>query len=344
VKIFVHEYAVGGGFSGGEIPRGFLLEGYAMLASLLEELSRLPGSHHVVISLDARLRNLKVCANEIVPVPDGEFGRIFSTLVGSSDAVFIIAPEAEGILAGLSEEVERQGKFLLGAGSRAVREAGDKYRTFQVLTEHRIPTPGTVLLSGAGDIPSQCADLNYPLVLKPQDGAGCSGVFLVRTREELERAAGQIQDRAYLAQEFVAGTPASVSLIGNGREITPLSLNAQQIKSSFEMAYLGGSVPLRHPLQDRAFAAARRACSAIRGLKGYAGVDLVLTNREAVVIEVNPRLTTSYLGLARVSGRNIAELILRACVRGEAPRPFPLHGPVSFSILELENRLKEVLT
>lgn len=341
--IFVHEYVAGGGFSGREIPRSLMVEGYAMLSSLLEELGRLNNRHRIVTSLDARMQNLKVHADDIVPVPGGAFWPVFSTLVRSSDAVFLIAPETEGILAALSEEVERQGKLLIGTGSRAVRETTDKYNTYQALIKHRIPTPGTVPISGAGNIPLQCADLGYPFVLKPPDGAGCDGVFLIRSPEDLERAAGQIRDPAYLAQEFVAGTPASVSLIGNGREFTPLSLNAQHIKNSFKMEYLGGLVPLRHPLQDLALDTSRRACSAIRGLKGYIGVDMVLTDREAVVIEINPRLTTSYLGLTRAGGRNVAELILRACVRGEAPLPFPLHGPVSFSTLELENRLKEVL-
>ena len=42
---------------------------------------------------------------------------------------------------------------------------------------------------------------------------------------------------------------------------------------------------------------ARRTCRGLPGLKGYVGVDVVLTDTDAFVIEVNPRLTTSYLGV-----------------------------------------------
>ena len=52
-------------------------------------------------------------------------------------------------------------------------------------------------------------------------------------------------------------------------------------------------------------------CRAIPGLWGYVGVDLVIGDNGPVVLEVNPRLTTSYIGLSRSIGHNVAELLLR---------------------------------
>jgi predicted ATP-grasp superfamily ATP-dependent carboligase len=54
------------------------------------------------------------------------------------------------------------------------------------------------------------------------------------------------------------------------------------------------------------------------GLRGYVGVDVVLTRSEAVVIEVNPRLTTSYLGVRSAIEENVAALALAACA-GKLP-------------------------
>jgi predicted ATP-grasp superfamily ATP-dependent carboligase len=53
------------------------------------------------------------------------------------------------------------------------------------------------------------------------------------------------------------------------------------------------------------------------------GVDLVLTSADAVVIEVNPRLTTAYLGVRSAINRrsgsgNIAEMAIDAC-EGKLP-------------------------
>ena len=59
---------------------------------------------------------------------------------------------------------------------------------------------------------------------------------------------------------------------------------------------------------------ARRAVNAIPGAKGYLGVDMILGNdpagSEDVVIEVNPRLSMSYIGLSALCQGNIASAIL----------------------------------
>jgi predicted ATP-grasp superfamily ATP-dependent carboligase len=48
---------------------------------------------------------------------------------------------------------------------------------------------------------------------------------------------------------------------------------------------------------------------------GYVGVDLILggdpDGHEDAVIEINPRLTTSYVGLRAVAEQNLAEQMLR---------------------------------
>ena len=53
-----------------------------------------------------------------------------------------------------------------------------------------------------------------------------------------------------------------------------------------------------------------RIAAAIPGLWGYVGVDLVATPSGPVVLEVNPRLTTSYCGLRSALQINAAELVL----------------------------------
>jgi len=84
---------------------------------------------------------------------------------------------------------------------------------------------------------------------------------------------------------------------------------------------------------ERAIDAALRTCNALPGLRGYIGVDLVLTESDAVVIEVNPRLTTSYLGLRsalRGDGGNVAAMALAACA-GELATPPPMQQRVRFT-------------
>jgi predicted ATP-grasp superfamily ATP-dependent carboligase len=49
-----------------------------------------------------------------------------------------------------------------------------------------------------------------------------------------------------------------------------------------------------------------------------------------VVIEINPRLTTSYVGLRRLARFNLAEALLRLLVGDEPPADVWAVGPVYF--------------
>jgi hypothetical protein len=126
-----------------------------------------------------------------------------------------------------------------------------------------------------------------------------------------------------LVQRFVSGTAASVALLSDGRRSRVLAVSGQTLAGGAVFAYAGGETPLAHPQAARAAAAARRACRGLPGLKGYVGVDVVLTDTDAFVIEVNPRLTTSYLGVRASLRENVAALALVACggTLGAVSRP-----------------------
>jgi tyramine---L-glutamate ligase len=73
---------------------------------------------------------------------------------------------------------------------------------------------------------------------------------------------------------------------------------------------------------SRAQSLALAACRSLPGAHGYLGVDLVLgeaaSGEEDYVIEINPRLTTSYVGLRRLARENLAGAMLAACA-GKPP-------------------------
>src|SRR4029079_326018 len=111
-------------------------------------------------------------------------------------------------------------------------------------------------------------------------------------------------------ESYVPGLAASVALLCAPVGRIRLALCKQRISEDGRLRYLGGELPLSAGLAERARTLANRAVAAMPAAIGYVGVDLVL-GREPdgsadAVIEINPRLTTSYVGLRTAATMNMA--------------------------------------
>ena len=140
--------------------------------------------------------------------------------------------------------------------------------------------------------------------------------------DAVDKIKRESSNKHFIAQELIHGVPVSVSLISTESEVVPISLNKQNVSLATPDSasnYLGGLVPFKNPLKREAFAMAKKIVKSLRGVRGYVGVDLVLTKKEPVVIEVNPRLTTSYIGMRKTVNFNLAQAIINAVLKGELP-------------------------
>ena len=325
MRILVFEFITGGGLAGRPVPRSLAREGLAMRTALVEDLAALDG-HEVVMATDVRFaRGVPRCV-EVVSIDRSEH---IDACVSACDAVWLIAPETNRCLERLAARVERSGTILLGPCASAVRRAADKSRLPGRLARAGIVHPVTAVLSTAMNARATAARIGYPVVIKPATGAGCRGVRLAHHPRELARAVDEahrangtgwpgrrgstIEGSPLVMQQYMRGRAASVSLVADGHHAVPLALNAQSVIATTGLSYRGGSTPFDHPLAAAATDAASRACAALPGLRGFVGVDLVLTDSGPVVIEVNPRLTMAYLGLRAVLEENVASLALAGC-------------------------------
>jgi predicted ATP-grasp superfamily ATP-dependent carboligase len=325
VRILVYEFASGGGLAGRQVPASLAREGAAMRAALVDDLSAMR-CHQIVTTADARVGHVLPSDVEVAILPAGDRAReaAIDRLIAAVDGVWLIAPESDCCLARLAASVERQGKVLWGCGSDAIARASDKARLPKRLAEVGVSHPVTRAIAQRADPSPHAVAIGYPIVVKPARGAGSHGIGLAGTAAQLRRAvtiARRATRGAILLQAYVPGTAASVSLLADGRDAVPLTLNAQTLGSSPPFAYRGGVTPFDHPLAARAIAAAVAACRAVGGLRGFVGVDLILTDSDAVVIEVNPRLTTAYLGVRAALDENVAALALAACAGDLPPAP-----------------------
>jgi predicted ATP-grasp superfamily ATP-dependent carboligase len=181
-----------------------------------------------------------------------------------------------------------------------------------VLEREKLPVPKTV---GTGAYRGD-------FVIKPRFGCASEGIFKSR---------GGTLKEGFIATRFIEGEHLSASII-TGKIQLPLTVNKQLIEINDTIAYKGGVVPYYCERNGEIFNIAKKTTKVL-GCRGYAGVDIVLADKPYVV-DVNPRPTTSIIGIAKVLQAEIAELILKSRF-GELPDAVEVNGSFTFKKEEL---------
>jgi predicted ATP-grasp superfamily ATP-dependent carboligase len=285
-----------------------------MLSAVLEDLTRCPGVQ-ISTLLDPQRSPPRHLTEHIVihrakPVDEKD---AFRALAAAADWSLVIAPEFDGILAQRSRWVEEAGGRLLGSSPKAIQQTADKLLLSRQWAGQGVPTPSSEWI--------------YPLVCKPRFGAGSQATFLVHDEVELERARSQAHAEGWtgelMLQRYVPGLAVSVTFLSGERTRHSLLAVEQRLTCDGRFRYLGGRLPLPDNLDRRARRLAERAAACVEGLHGWFGVDLVLGDAEDgsgdMAIEINPRLTTSYLGLRRLARFNLTEALLAVSTNSPMP-------------------------
>lgn len=309
--VLVYEYLTGGGlYSGspGALPVSSLLaEGAAMVQALIADFQSLAG-YRVHALRDARQTELDLGECDVHLIHDrGQELQSLREWSARADWTVVIAPETGGALTRRVEVVEQAGGRLLGPGSAWVHLASDKTETARRLRAAGVSTPRSLEALEDARYPE-----DYPLVIKPVDGAGSLGLRWLESPPCYQVPCDSVE--RWRIERWVPGLPASVSLLCRGEELTVLSAGEQRFAPGPRRSYLGGRMPLPAAGSRRAARLARQALRALPGAYGFVGVDLVLGDADDgsldVVIEINPRLTTSYIGLRALLPQNLPALMV----------------------------------
>lgn len=312
-RIFVYEYFTGGGSYADFATAGFrpplIDEGDAMAAALASDFQAIPGTS-VVRLRDARLPPEPVTAGAAVAISSARQEReTFAELAAGCDWSVIIAPEQNGALWQRTRWAESVRARLLCPHSRFVSIASDKNQTADLLHQHGVAVPAGRKFQPGASLPT---DFRYPAILKPADGAGSIGVQLLRDSTSPYDAT--ILGPAARLEPLCPGIAASVAVLCGPGIRQGLPACRQQLGADDRFQYLGGSAPLEPDLAQRAQRLAQAALGCLPPTQGYVGVDLVLgpaeDGRDDIVVEINPRLTTSYIGLRHLLKTNLAAAMI----------------------------------
>jgi predicted ATP-grasp superfamily ATP-dependent carboligase len=238
----------------------------------------------------------------------------FTAALDWCDFCLLIAPELDDCLGRLVRRVEQSGRRLLGPGSVGVGLTASKAKIAELWARAGVPTPEAYSWTdwfGENEI--------YPAVCKPSDGAGSTATYYLTCRDDVFTHLESLYAEGFhaddlLFQPYIPGRPASVSFLIGAAGAVPLLPVVQKLSRDGRFRYLGGEVPILPRFADRAIRLSRQAVECVPGLFGYVGVDLILGKAEDgsqdYAIEINPRLTTSYVGLRQLTDTNIAGAML----------------------------------
>ncbi len=329
MKILVFEYVSGGGLAGQPVPVSLAAEGRMMLQALLDDLKSLPAVQ-LIVPLDRRCQNLTLPANAtprwIDPVTD--LVAWLPDLIAQCDAVWPVAPESEGLLTMIAQTVTQHGKILLASTASAIQLCTDKLATYQLLAANHVPVVATHRLD------SSQAPAFLPCVIKPVDGAGCEGQQIATTQPQFLAITENLeQPQQYIVQPLLEGQAISLSCLfkqGQGWLLCCNQQDMQRIDNRFSL--LGCRVNTDNLRRADYQALIERVAQTIPGLWGYVGIDLIETAEYGpLILEINPRLTTSYVGIKAATGINLAEQVL-ALVHGAADLRQTHHQTISVVI------------
>ncbi|MDJ1420434.1 MAG: ATP-grasp domain-containing protein [Candidatus Methanoperedens sp.] len=295
MRIMVAEYAVGEGI------HEFTPEGRAMLRTLVRSFA---SCGHEVFYPTAGTQ-----LDEGAGIRAEDFEESITRISKQCDAGLIIAPDE--ILGDLTELVE-ENTVNLGCPADSVRLCADKLKCTSILSQEKIPVPETI----------ESGEYKGDYVIKPRSGCASDGIH--------RSVSGRLKE-GFIATQFIEGEHLSVSII-TGRTQLPLTVNRQLIDINNTISYKGGTVPYYCARNSEIVEIAKKALELL-GCRGYAGVDIVLGDRPYVV-DVNPRPTTSIIGISRVIGTEIADLILKSRF-GELPHKVDVNGSFTFKKDEL---------
>lgn len=244
---------------------------------------------------------------------------VWSDLANSHrcDKILVIAPEvleeflptdqqpqtfADGV-----KLLRGNGHNVVAADDRVLRLAADKWQSAELLIQSGVPHPATYDHEASRQVSHGHTDHPSGWIVKPRWGFGSQSV----RRHHSLAAAGHDCGTRDVIQQFVDGEPVSISaVVGKGR-VQFLPAMRQHIDPE-DFGYSGSSGPLDSELDQRCRKMASQAIDALSiSNAGYVGFDIVLAARPAGdrLIEINARLTSSYVELRRIVPFNIAEWI-----------------------------------
>ena len=339
LKLFVCEFITGGGLCAEALPASLVKEGALMRDALLADLIELDG-YEIMTTHDARLAASPLAKSSLQV--NSNFEDNFKNMLTQVDLVWLIAPESNGTLLKLSEMCYEADVIFLGCEFDSTLIGTSKSLAYEALQEAKIFTIPTIagddfVLNEAFAAAQSIQAISHSRwVAKPEDGAGCDGIKIFDDLQKLMVWLKQDDKHLnYIIQPYQHGIAASFSMLCRAGKGWLLSCNKQNISLNADTFNLSSvTVNGMQTYWQRFETLARKVAKMLPDAAGYLGVDVIVDVEKGkiYVVEINPRLTTSYVGLREAIGHNPAKIILESIKDSQFSMPILQRNVVEISL------------
>ena len=175
-------------------------------------------------------------------------------------------------------------------------KATDKYDMIKAFKEYDVPSPWYFVVDTLEELKARESDVAFPCIIKPTDNAGSHGVAKVYSFKELlenyEYAHSCSRHGKVIVEEYLDGPEVSVEVMVVNGEVNILQITDKITTEEPHFVEMGHTQPSCLP--DATLEAIRKvtiaACKAIGIDKGPAHVEMKVTKRGPVMIELGARM------------------------------------------------------
>jgi predicted ATP-grasp superfamily ATP-dependent carboligase len=309
---FIFEFITGGGLSQQDLSQTLIKEGEMMVRTLLKELSE-AGQTDVSLCRDHRLELIDNIAQQHV-ISSQVAEAFLPELVSQADVAWLIAPETNNCLLSLANLFIEQDNLFIGSSPDAIEISASKLTTNKVLVASHINTIETRALNDI--VPGSSTGW----IIKPDDGVGGEDCYFIDDVNKLSEKKISYKSSNMIVQPYIKGESMSMSLLVYGSDFRLLACNKQYIEIKDTVVCLT-AIGVNECLQfkEQMMILAKKIIDTISGFAGYIGIDVIESNNELLVLDINPRFTTAYAGISESLGLNITAEILNTFLNKKLP-------------------------
>ncbi|MBI3634341.1 MAG: ATP-grasp domain-containing protein [Candidatus Yonathbacteria bacterium] len=249
------------------------------------------------------------------------------------DGMNIIGVLAAGIDANVTAAIVAKVASLPGVDPQAAYLTHYKHAFRKFLRDHNLPSPQWAEVSTLGELKESIKRIGVPFIIKNIDNSGSRGTkkfFSIPGDKELaaalEDAMANSSTKRALIEELLSGTEQTVETLYDVDGVFhPCFITDREFDPRNEWAV---EIGLRHPtvlslaIQKRLYSVTKKTADFLGITIGAAKVDMILTKKGPVIIEMTTRLSggfdSQYL-VPVTTGKNI----LRAAILTAIGKRFP---------------------